>query len=200
MYDIEKADRAVKFIQLLKHTKGRWKGVPFLLLPWQEKIIRDLFGTVNADGTRQYRTAYIEMPRKNGKSELAAAIALLLLYADSEAGAEIYSAAADRDQASIVFSVAVDMVEQNRELAKRCKLIRSTKRVIKNDGGFYRVLSADHTTKHGFNASGIIFDELHTQPNRSLWDVLTTSGGTRTQPMVFAITTAGYDRHSICFE
>ena len=200
MYDEDKADRAVNFIQGLKHTKGKWKGVPFNLLDWQSKIIRDLFGTVREDGNRQYRTAYIEIPRKNGKSEIAAAVALKLLFADSEPGAEIYSAAADRDQAAIVFSVAVDMIEQAPELAKRCKIIRSTKRIIKNDGSFYRVLSADHSTKHGFNASGIIFDELHTQPNRNLWDVLTTSGGTRSQPLVFAITTAGYNKHSICFE
>lgn len=200
MYDDERADRAVKFISGLRHTKGKWKGIPFNLLSWQDKIIRDIFGTVNNDGNRQYRTVYIEEPRKNGKSEVAAAVALKLLFADSEAGAEIYSAAADRDQASIVFSVAVDMVEQSPVLSKHCKIIRSTKRIIKNDGSFYRVLSADHSTKHGFNASGVIFDELHTQPNRHLWDVLTTSGGTRAQPMVFAITTAGYDRHSICYE
>ncbi len=132
-------------------------------------------------------------------SELAAAIATVLLFADDEAGAEIYSAAADRDQASIVFDVAAAMVRQSASLSQRAKVIPSTKRIIYKDS-VYRVLSAEHATKHGFNAHGVIFDELHTQPNRSLWDVLTTSGGTRRQPLTVAITTAGYDRNSICWE
>jgi phage terminase large subunit-like protein len=171
------------------------------LEPWQEKIVRDIFGTLNEDGTRQYRTVYIEIPRKNGKSELAAAIALYLLFGDREPGAEIYSAAGDRDQASIVFDVGRAMVEQEPELEELCKMIPSLKRIeVGSMNSVYRVLSADHATKHGFNAHGVIFDELHTQPNRHLWDVLTTSGGTREQPLTVAITTAGYDRNSICWE
>lgn len=201
MFDKEKADRAVKFIRLLKHTKGRWAGVLFNLHPWQEKIIRDIFGTVKADGSRQYRTAYIEIPRKNGKSELGAAIALYLLFGDSEPGAEIYSAAADRDQAAIVYNVAAAMIRQAPALAKRSKIVDSTHRVVvASSNSYYRAISAEAATKHGYNASGVIFDELHAQPNRELWDVLTTSGGTREQPLVVAITTAGYDRNSICWE
>ncbi|MFA5376880.1 MAG: terminase TerL endonuclease subunit [Dehalococcoidia bacterium] len=201
MYNEDKADRAIKFIKLLKHTKAPWRGVPFNLRDWQEKIIRDLFGVVREDGNRQYRTCYVEIPRKNGKSELAAAIALYLLFGDGEGGAEIYSAAADRDQASIVFNVAAEMVRQNDGLARRCKIVEHSKRiVVRSSGSVYHALSAEAATKHGFNASGIIFDELHTQPNRELWDVLTTSGGTRRQPLVFAITTAGFDRNSICWE
>jgi phage terminase large subunit-like protein len=201
LYDKEKADRAVKFVKLLKHTKGEWAGKPFNLRPWQEKIIRDIFGTVNENGKRQYRTVYIEIPRKNGKSELAAAIALCLIYIDDEAGAEVYSAAADRDQASIVFTVAAQMIRQNASLTKRAKIIDSTKRIlIHSTNSLYRVLSSDVAGKHGYNASGIIFDELHAQPNRDLWDVLTTSGGTRSQPLNVAITTAGFDRESICWE
>lgn len=199
MFDKDRADRAVNFIRRLKHTKGQWKGVSFDLRPWQEKIIRDVFGTIRDDGARQYRTVYIEVPRKNGKSELAAAIALVLLFADGEEGAEIYSAAADRDQASIVFDVAMQMVAQSVGLSQRSKVIPSTKRIVYK-AGYYRVLSAEHATKHGFNAHGVIFDELHTQPTRALWDVLTTSGGTRRQPLTIAITTAGYDRNSICWE
>ncbi|KAF1084848.1 Phage Terminase [Sporotomaculum syntrophicum] len=202
MFDEYSAERAVKFIEnYLTHTKGKWAGVRFELEPWQHDIITPLFGTLNEDGTRQYRTCYVEIPRKNGKSELGAAVALKLLFADNEPGAEIYSAAADRDQAAIVFNTAAQMVRQNPKLAKRCKIIDSQKRiVIPATGSFYRAISADAHTKHGFNAHGIIFDELHTQPNRELWDVLTTSGGTRTQPLIFAITTAGYDRNSICWE
>lgn len=200
MIDKKRADRAIRFIERLKHTKGRWAGVLFLLEDWQKNIIHNLFGTVE-NGARQYRTCYIEIPRKNGKSELAAAIALILLYADDEIGAEIYGAASDSNQASIVFNIAMQMVRQAPGLAKRCKIVESTKRIIYPEkNSFYRVLSAEHKSKHGFNAHGIIFDELHAQPNRMLWDVLTTSGGTRVQPLTLAITTAGYDRNSICWE
>ena len=202
MYDQAKADRAVKFIKLLKHTKGKWAGVPFNLQPWQEKeIIRPLFGTVNKDGNRQYRTAYIQMARKNGKSEIAAAIALYMLFADGEMGAEVYSAAADRDQAAIVFNTGLAMIRQSKALLKRCKIIESQRRiVVPKTNSFWRVLSADAFTKHGLNPHCVIFDELHAQPNRDLWDVLTTGFGAREQPMLVAITTAGYDRNSICYE
>lgn len=201
-YSEPAADRVVKFFSLLKHTKGKWAGVPFKLSEWQENdIIRPLFGTLNPDGNRQYRTAYIEIPKKNGKSEIAAGIALYLLFADHEMGAEIYSAAAAKDQATIVFNVAAEMVKQSPALLKRCKIIDSQKRIVKySTASFYRAVSADVPTKHGGNLHGVIFDELHTQPNRRLWDILTTSGGTRTQPLVFAITTAGYDKKSICWE
>jgi phage terminase large subunit-like protein len=201
MIDDIKAERALKFIRLLKHTKAPWRGVPFNIQPFQERIIRDLFGTVKEDGSRQYRTVYIEVPRKNGKSELAAAIALYLLFGDGEGGAEIYGAAGDRDQASIVFNVAAEMVRQNDTLSKKCKVVGHSKRIVVHESASaYHAISAEAATKHGYNASGVIFDELHVQPNRELWDVLTTSGGTRRQPLVFAITTAGFDRNSICWE
>ena len=113
LYDEEKADRAIRFVRLLKHTKGKWAGKSFNLLPWQEnEIMRPLFGTVDENGYRLYRKCYVEIPKKNGKSELAAAIALYLLVADNDYGAEIYSAACDREQASIVFNIAASMVDQ----------------------------------------------------------------------------------------
>ena len=201
-FDAKLAQRAIDwFPRYLKHTKGRWRGAPFELLPWQAEIVGKLFGTLTAEGYRQIRTVYCEVGKKNGKSELAAGIALRLTFADREPGAEIYSAACDRDQAAIVFNVAADMVRLNPKLAKRCKIIDTTKRIVHNNGSFYRVLSAESYTKHGFNPHGIIFDELHAQPNRDLWDVLTEGAGdARTQPVIFAITTAGYDRHSICWE
>ena len=358
-YDAAKADRAVRFIENLCHTKGRWAGKPFWLLPWQEQIIRDIFGIVKEDDTRQFRTAYIEIPKKNGKqlaldtpiptpqgftnmgdlkvgdtvfdengnpchvvakspvddteqaykltfkdgtsiiagerhlwnisddsgrkivttfemyqmgttikiissgrpqttdpaimkkwsiskennphfhylldiqpvdhpvkmqciqvdspshqylagtsfvpthnSELAAAIALYLLYADNEPSAEVYGAAADRQQASIVFDVAKRMVEMTPALLKRSKIMAATKRLVNySNVGFYQVLSAEVGTKHGLNVSGLVLDELHAQPNRSLVDVLTKgSGDARTQPLYFLITTAGTDRNSICYE
>lgn len=358
-YDAAKADRAVRFIENLCHTKGRWAGKPFWLLPWQEQIIRDIFGIVKEDDTRQFRTAYVEIPKKNGKqlaldtplptpqgftnmgdlkvgdtvfdengkpchvvakspvddteqaykltfkdgssiiagerhlwnieidssgklvstreiyemntdikivsskcpetsnkdilqhweashgnnpryhylldiqpvnhpvkmqciqvdspshqylagpsfvpthnSELAAAIALYLLYADNEPSAEVYGAAADRGQASIVFDVAKRMVEMTPALLKRSKIMAATKRLVNySNVGFYQVLSAEVGTKHGLNVSGLVLDELHAQPNRSLVDVLTKgSGDARTQPLYFLITTAGTDRNSICYE
>ena len=202
MYDEAKAQHAVNFINCLKHTKGQWRGVNFDLLGWQDKIIRDIFGTVKDNGYRQYNTAYIEIPKKQGKSELAAAVALLLTCGDNEWGAEVYGAAADRQQASIVFDVAVEMVEQCPALKKRIKPIMSVKRLVyKPTGSFYQVLSAEAFTKHGLNVHGVIFDELHAQPNRELYDVLTKgSGDARTQPLFFLITTAGNNRNSICYE
>ena len=201
-YDKAKADRAVRFIENLCHTKGKWAGKKFILLPWQEQIVRDIFGIVREDGKRQFLTAYVEIPKKQGKSELAAAIALYLLYADGEASAEVYGAACDRSQASIVFDVAKQMVEMCPALRKRSKLMTAGKRIVNySNAGFYQVLSAETGTKHGLNVSGLVFDEIHAQPNRKLYDVLTKgSGDAREQPLFFIITTAGTDRNSICYE
>ena len=200
-YDRAKADRAVKFIENLRHTKGKWAGTRFWLLPWQEQLIRDIFGVVKPDGNRQFRTAFVEIPKKNGKSELAAAVALYLLYADNEPSAEVYGAAADRQQASIVFDVANQMVQMTPALMKRSKIMGATKRIVNySNAGFYQVLSAEVGTKHGLNVSGLVFDELHAQPTPHLYNVLTKgSGDAREQPLFFLITTAGTDRNSICY-
>lgn len=129
-YDKEYADFAVAFIESLCHTKGTWAGKRFELMDWQEQIIRDLFGTLKPNGYRQFNTAYIEIPKKQGKSELAAAVALLLTCGDGEQRAEVYGAAADRQQASIVFDVAADMVRMCPALSKRVKILASQKRII----------------------------------------------------------------------
>ncbi|MEN6419456.1 MAG: terminase TerL endonuclease subunit [Clostridiaceae bacterium] len=359
VYDKQAADHAVAFIECLAHTKGTWAGKPFLLIDWQEQIIRDVFGTLKPSGYRQFNTAYIEIPKKNGKqlaldtpiptpdgwkqmgelnvgdrvfdeqgnpcyvlvvseiddteqayrltfcdgseivagarhlwnvqvinngrreklletqqmhnaiqlhrakcaddqpmyripvapgmtktrrrfhyicaiepmqecvpmrciqvsstshqylaghsmvpthnSELAAAIALLLTCGDNEERAEVYGCAADRQQASIVFEVAKDMVTMCPALAKRVKILASQKRLVYlPTGSSYQVLSADVANKHGFNTHGVIFDELHTQPNRRLFDVMTKgSGDARMQPLYFLITTAGDNTNSICWE
>lgn len=201
-YDKAKADRAVKFIENLCHTKGKWAGKRFWLLPWQEQLIRDIFGIVKPDGYRQFRTAFVEICKKVGKSELAAAVALYLLYADNEPSAEVYGAAADRQQASIVFDVARQMVDMSPALLKRSKLMTATKRIVNyGNSGYYQVLSAEVGGKHGFSVSGLVFDEIHTQPNRQLYDVLTKgSSDARQNPLHFIITTAGTDRHSIAYE
>lgn len=199
-FDEVAADRAAAFFPLhLKHTKGQHAGKPFHLLGWQETLIRDLFGWKRPDGTRKYRRAYVEIPRKNGKSQIAAGIALLLLFIDKEPGAEIYSAASDRDQAKIVFQAAHDMVSTSPKLDSMSESLKMNISVEATKS-FYRVLTSEVGTKHGLNAHGVIFDELHTQKTRDLWDVLTTSIGARTQPLIFAITTAGYDKNSICYE
>lgn len=201
-YDEKAADDAVRFIKNLRHTKGIWAGKKFALMPWQEQIIRDIFGIIKANGYRQFNVAYVEIPKKNGKSELAAAIADYLLAGDGEASAEVYSCAADRQQASIVYNVAAEMVRQCPALHKRCKILGSTKKIIYTPtNSIYQVLSAEAYTKHGFNVSGVVFDELHAQPNRELFDVMTKgSGDARTQPLYFLITTAGNDMNSICYE
>ena len=201
-YDKAAADYAVGFIESLTHTKGTWAGKPFHLLPWQEQLVRDVFGVLKPNGYRQFNTAYCEIPKKMGKSELAAAIALLLCCADGEQRAEVYGCAADRQQASIVFEVAADMVRMCPALNKRVKILTATKRIVfEPTNSFYQVLSAEAYSKHGFNIHGVLFDELHTQPNRKLYDVMTKgSGDARMQPLYFLITTAGTDTHSICYE
>lgn len=202
IYNAEAADYAVNFIECLCHTKGTWSGKPFELIDWQEQIVRDVFGTLKPNGYRQFNTAYIEIPKKQGKSELAAAVALLLCCGDFEERAEVYGCAADRQQASIVFEVAADMVRMCPALSKRVKILASQKRIIYiPTNSFYQVLSAEAYSKHGFNIHGVVFDELHTQPNRKLFDVMTKgSGDARMQPLYFLITTAGTDTQSICYE
>ena len=201
-YDKDAADFAVMFIESLCHTKGTWAGQRFELIDWQEQIIRDVFGVLKPNGYRQFNTAYIEIPKKQGKSELAAAVALLLLCGDGEERAEVYGCAADRNQAKIVFDVAVDMVRFCPALSKRVKILESQKKITYlPTNSSYQVLSADVANKHGFNTHGVIFDELHTQPNRKLFDVmLQGSGDARMQPLYFLITTAGNDTNSICYE
>ena len=156
-YDKATADFAVSFIRSLRHTKGLWYNKPFELLEWQERIIRDIFGTLKPDGYRQFNTAYIEIAKKQGKSELAAAVALFLLCADGEQRAEVYGCAADRLQAKIVFNVAVDMIKLCPALMKRCKIIESANRILfQPTNSFYQVLSAEVATKHGLNISGVV--------------------------------------------
>ena len=200
-FDKQAASKAIGFIETFcTHTKGELSGSPLILEDWQRKIVGDLFGWKNKKtNLRKYRTALVMVARKNGKSTLCAALGLYMLYSDEEKGSEIYSAAGDRAQAGIVFDIAKQMIINNIELSKRAKVFRNS---ITNEakGNFYQAISSDSKTKHGFNANCIIFDELHTQPNRDLWDTLTTSVGARRQPLTIAITTAGYDKQSICYE
>jgi len=192
--------KAVNVIRLFRHTKGEFAGRPFQLQDWQEQIIRGLFRT-GPDGRRIVRESLIFLPRKNGKSEIAAAIGLYFLLFDGEPGAEVYLAASDKDQASIVFSAASAMVKADANLMARCKVIDSQRRiVVHSTNSFLAAVPADEAGAHGFNASCVIYDELHCAPNRDLYDTLRTSMGARRQPLLVSITTAGYDRKTICYE
>ncbi len=196
------ANHAVEFIETFcEHLKSPWAGLPFLLEPWQSAIIRTLFGWKRENGTRRYRTVYIEIPRKNGKSMLAAAIALYLLIADGEQGGEVYSAASTREQASIIHRMAGGMVHRSSHLSARCNVVNSTRRITcPATDSFYRAVPAEAATLMGENPSGVVFDEVHVQKNRELWDAFQTAIGSRSQPLTAALTTAGHDRNSICWE
>lgn len=191
------------FETFLRHSKGaQFAGKPFELQPWQyDELIAPLFGWVRPDGTRRFRRSYVEIPKKNGKTTLASGIALYMLLADGEPGGEVYSAACDRSQARFVFDEALAMVEASPDLAKRVKPVPSqTRLVVPSTRSFYKALSADAKTKEGLNWHALICDEVHAWPNRDLWDTLRYGCAARMQPLLFAITTAGYDRQSICWE
>lgn len=194
-FDQAKADRVCTFFSMLKHTDGKFYGKPFELLPWEEKILRDVYGTVKEDGTRQYRYIWVEVPKKNGKSELGAGVALYHIFADGEINGEVYGCAADRNQASIIYDVASKMRELVPALEKRSIARESYKRISdKISGTKYKVLSSEAYTKHGYKPSAVLFDEIHAQPNRALWDVMTHgSGASRAQPIWWNFTTAGLD-------
>lgn len=200
--DESKADRVRRFFRKhLRHTKGRFAGQPFELLDWQyEEIILPLFGWVNADGLRRYRRAYISTPKKNGKTTKVAGLLLYLLHADNEYGALVMSAAGSREQAAMMFNDAREMVRLSPELSDRTQIIESKKRMLAGANSSYVALSADAGTNEGPDASAVLFDELHTQPNRALWDCLRYAGSARAQPLHISITTAGSDLATICGE
>lgn len=200
-WDEAAADRAVQFIEgFCRHHKGEWAGRPFLLEEWQREIVRIIFGWRRADGSRRFRTAYIEVPRKNGKTELAAAIALYLLVADGEAGAEVYSAATKRDQAKIVHDAAKQMVRRSPELKRFVQEFKFNL-IVEATGSKFEPLSAEADTLDGLNPHGIVLDELHAHRDRHLRDVLITGTGARRQPLELQITTAGvYDPTAIGWE
>lgn len=199
-WDQAACDFAFGFFGRLRHSKGKkWAGSLFVLQPWQVFIIGSLFGWKREDGTRRFRIAFVEIPRKNGKTFLAAGLALLLLVADGEPGAEVYSAATKRDQAKLVFGEARRMVGQSAPLKQRVRPYRESLQLKVGEGVFLPVSSEAHTLD-GLNPSGIIADEVHKWPTRELWDVLDTATGARDQPITFAITTAGDLEESIYSE
>lgn len=185
----------IEFIEAMcKPTKTAGHLV---LRDWQKTLINDLF-LLRPDGLRQFRTAYIGMPRKNGKSTIGAALAVYGLFMDEPEGAEVYSVAGDRLQASIVFNEAKAMIEAEPELAGLARIYRQHIEVPSRRA-IYRVLSADAPRAQGLNPSMVIFDEVHVQPNDDLWTAMTQGSGTRRQPLVVAITTAGFSRSSLAW-
>lgn len=200
IYDPAVAERAVGFFrECLKHTKGPTAGKPFDLEPWQADATRVLFGWLRPDGTRRYRQSYITVPRKNGKTTWAAGLALYMLFADGEAGAQCYCAATDREQASLAFSTASQMTRKNATLDAACRINESQRRIIYGDS-FLRAIPANEEAAHGFDIHCLVGDELHAWYGRKMYDVLLTGMGARPQPLALFITTAGHDRHSICWK
>jgi phage terminase large subunit-like protein len=200
-YDEDAADRAVRFFGLINLVEGKGAGDKWKLMPWMEyEIVRPLFGYKRADGSRLYRTCWVEVPRKNAKTTLAAGIALYGLLADGEPAAQVILGARDRMQARLCFELARKMVQQSPALAKRCSAVRSYIEHPKS-GSVLRAISAEAAGQHGLNCHIAVIDEVHAHRDRELWDVLATSVGARSQPIVFGITTAGvYDPFSIAWE
>jgi phage terminase large subunit-like protein len=198
MLDRAKAKRAVKFISLLNLTND-YHGVPFNLLEWQHQIIWDVFGTLNERGLRKYRNVYLEAPKKQGKTALIGAINVLHLFDKEEPNGEIYSCASDREQASIIYHTTVEMIEQDKALMKRVKIVDSYKEITNTETGTkYKALSSESFSKHGYRPSIVLFDELHAQPSRELWDVMTKGAFlARRQPLLWVITTAGMDPNRV---
>ena len=201
--DEKAANRAVRWIERnLRHYKGRWAGQPFYLLAWERRLIRELFGWRRADGTRLYRRCYVEAPRKSGKTMLAAAVGLYLAYGDGEAGPEVAFAAYDQEQAKICYTAARHMIEANDELWDQTVIYNSAleMQLRENPGGVLRCLSRDSAQQFGQDLHGAVLDELFTWKHRETWNALTSAQGAREQPLVFGITTAGWDQQGVCFE
>lgn len=202
MFDRAKARQHIEFIEMLKLTGDFW-GRPMRLMKWQKDVISQVYGTVDRRGVRQYRYAYLEIPKKNGKTELIAALAIDHCLNDPPSG-QIYCCAADRDQAALVYNAAVQKIQQDKCLSRIIKVVESSRRFVNTETGtFVKVLSAEAYSKHGLNPTVVIFDELHALQKRDLWDVMTFgTGAARAEQLTWVITTAGDDpdRKSIGWE
>lgn len=197
-FDEQAAKVAIVFFSVLHHWKGEWAGQPIKLEPAQQFWLWSLFGWKRADGTRRFRTAYLEVARKNAKTTTAAGIGLFMAFVDGEAGAEVYSAATKRDQARISHRDATEMVKKSPQLRQTVNVFRDNLHDV-NSGSKFEPLSADYNTLDGLNIHGVIADELHAWPQPELWGVLKTGTGSRRQPLMLAITTAGVDQQSVCY-
>jgi phage terminase large subunit-like protein len=197
-----RADKAVRFVRKLRLHEGRFAGKPFPLADWQERLIQRIYGPVDELGRRQVRTAFVMVPRGSGKSTWAAALGLLHTFGpEKEPGGQVIAAAADREQASIVFGAASRMIQQDPVLSRITNTTPSIKRIAHPaSGSTFRAISHESYSKHGLSISCLLADEIHAWPTRELWDVLVTSFGKRDQPLALIITTAGVGRTGIAWE
>lgn len=197
-----KAAEAARFMENLVLSEGEWEGQRMRLVPWQRQVIREVFGRLNDDGTRQYRTVWIEVPKKNGKSGFTSGLGLKMFLADGEPSPEVYCAAVTRGQANVIFEASEYMVRASKRLDSMCKIARSIKTIRRrNARGTFQALSADVPSKHGLKPSAVLIDELHAFPSRRLYDVLTKgSGASRRQPLTVIITTAGERKEGVAWE
>lgn len=199
-FDRDAAEKVCEFFErFLRHSAGRFAGRPFLLEAWQREFLGRLYGWKRPDGTRRFREAYLEVPKKNGKSSMLAGLALFAVF--EEPGAEVYLGACDRSQASIIFDECARMVRASPALSCHLKIIDSKKRIVfpARDAKLV-AMSADAPSKDGVNASMVILDELHRFKSPALHDVMKYAGAAREQPLFLVITTAGHDRKTICYE
>lgn len=199
-YDLEAAQRPVVFASRLKHWQGSFAGQLFKPMPWQHFILHSVFGWKRCDNDRRrFRYAYVEIPRKNGKSFLASVVALYMLVADDEAGAEIYATATKRDQAKIVWGAAIEIAKRSGLMGKYLSEHWLSLR-MKQTSSKFEPLASDSDKLDGLNPHCAVCDELHEWSDRRLWDVIEDAFGARSQPLMFVITTAGYNRNGICFQ
>jgi phage terminase large subunit-like protein len=197
----DKAEHVCRFIELLPHVKAEWAGRRLMLEPWQIFILTTVFGWYRKTGYRRFRTVYIEVPRKNAKSTLSSGVALYMLTADGEQGAEAYSAATTREQARIVFNDAQAMATREPEFRRRFGVrVNAHSLAVPGTASKFHSLAAEGSTLDGLNVHFACVDELHAHKTRAVWDVLETGMGARAQPILWAITTAGFDRSGICYE
>lgn len=200
-FDASKASRICVFIEYLRHVKGALAGQRILLEPWQVFILTTVFGWVDDDGRRRFRHVYVEVPRGNGKSALSSGIALYMLAADGEYGAECYTFATTREQARIVFNAAQGMARLSKDVAKATGITVQAKTVtVMRTGSVLEPKSSEGSTLDGLNTHLAVIDELHAHKTRDVYDVVSTSMGKRQQPLLWVITTAGFDTSGICYE
>ncbi len=204
VFDADRATRICAFLELLPHIKGKWArdGRLLVLDPWQCFIVTTVFGWIHrTTGLRRFREAYIEVPRKNGKSLVSAGIGLYMLSADGEQGAEVYSAATTRDQARIVFDDAKGMAERTPDMRTYLGVAILTHSItVAHTSSKFSPLAAEASTQDGLNVHCAVIDELHAHKKRDLYDVIDTARGAREQSLLWLITTAGTDRSGICYE
>lgn len=199
-FDTELAERSIQFFSFLQHSKGKWAGTPIELQLWQCFTQGCVFGWVSKDtGLRKYRIAYEQVARKNGKSTKLGGVGLYGLAGDGEQGAEVYSAATKRDQAKIIFDEAKNMVVKSPSLKRVIDVFANNLSVPMTNSKF-EPLAADSKSLDGLNVSMGLIDELHAHKTREVYDVIETATGARSQPLIYIITTAGFNRNGICFE